>query len=331
MEARAMPRLYLHGSHSELANDPSPAAGRHSLANPRKSPRQPAATRLGQPGLCDGQLYPREQDSDLGEPIAAGYFFVPSTCRPGISGRRRPLNELPPEPALDAQVSCRNGLIEWRAGLDDAIVLGMQRQRASDSTVRADCVGRFLPGFVPLPRFAEIMLALEHQGPRRTHPDTVPAVHAGRVRERNVEFRRDSRVKPTAGHGNRERVLRINAAGLDALVAENAFGVVANVQFVVDFGGLLLCRCGIAVIGIPVRISTVAFHVAEQFGGGRDICARGQEFQHHAPTDPATRSESVRIAMPLSAFREHAGTSAREPSSSTTQTRHAFTGARVSR
>src|SRR5262249_7666082 len=44
-----------------------------------------------------------------------------------------------------------------------------------------------------------------------------------------------------------------------------------------------------------------------------------------------TRSESVLTDMPGSTFREHAGASVREPSSSTTQTRHTLTGVRLSR
>ena len=43
-----------------------------------------------------------------------------------------------------------------------------------------------------------------------------------------------------------------------------------------------------------------------------------------------TRSESVWTTIPSSTLREHAGTSVREPSSSTTQTRHTFTGVSVS-
>ena len=43
-----------------------------------------------------------------------------------------------------------------------------------------------------------------------------------------------------------------------------------------------------------------------------------------------TRSESVCTTMPSSALRAHAGTSVRAPSSSTTQTRQAFTGVSVS-
>src|SRR2546426_1863147 len=43
-----------------------------------------------------------------------------------------------------------------------------------------------------------------------------------------------------------------------------------------------------------------------------------------------TRSESVAIFIPASTLREHAGTSTREPSSSTTQTRQTLTGVRFS-
>ena len=43
-----------------------------------------------------------------------------------------------------------------------------------------------------------------------------------------------------------------------------------------------------------------------------------------------TRSVSVFTFIPGSALREHAGTRTREPSTSTTQTRHAFTGVRLS-
>ena len=44
-----------------------------------------------------------------------------------------------------------------------------------------------------------------------------------------------------------------------------------------------------------------------------------------------TRSESVCTTMPGSALREHAGTSVRDFSTSTTHTRHTLTGVRFSR
>jgi hypothetical protein len=46
--------------------------------------------------------------------------------------------------------------------------------------------------------------------------------------------------------------------------------------------------------------------------------------------DVRTRSESVRTIMPSSTLREHEGTSVREFSTSTTQTRQTFTGVSVS-
>ena len=46
--------------------------------------------------------------------------------------------------------------------------------------------------------------------------------------------------------------------------------------------------------------------------------------------DSRTRSESVCTFIPASALREQAGTSTREPSSSTTQTRHTLAGWSVS-
>ena len=43
-----------------------------------------------------------------------------------------------------------------------------------------------------------------------------------------------------------------------------------------------------------------------------------------------TRSESVWTSIPASTGREHAGTSTREPVTSTTQTRQTLTGVRLS-
>ena len=47
--------------------------------------------------------------------------------------------------------------------------------------------------------------------------------------------------------------------------------------------------------------------------------------------DRRTRGESVRMSIPGSTRREQAGTSVREPATSTTQTRQTFTGVRFSR
>ena len=44
--------------------------------------------------------------------------------------------------------------------------------------------------------------------------------------------------KPRPGHADGERALPLLAAGVDALVAEDALGVVPHVEVVVDLGGL---------------------------------------------------------------------------------------------
>jgi len=65
--------------------------------------------------------------------------------------------------------------------------------------------------------------------------------------------------------------------------------------------------------------------------GARDTSTEDPSNSSTSLRECLTRSVSVDTTMPASAFRAHAGTSARAPSTSTTHTRHAFTGVRVSR
>src|SRR5262249_61559483 len=81
---------------------------------------------------------------------------------------------------------------------------------------------------------AHAVPALEHEGAGRADADAVAAVDAGRVGQRHVGLGGDARVEAAARHRDRERVLRVDAAGLDALVAEHALAVVADVEVVVD-------------------------------------------------------------------------------------------------
>src|SRR5207237_8179280 len=94
------------------------------------------------------------------------------------------------------------------------------------------------PRFAPGAARAQVVLALENQGARRAYADAVAAVHAGRLREPHVELGRDVCVETAARHTDRERVLGIGAARLDALVAEDAARVVAHVEVVVDLDRL---------------------------------------------------------------------------------------------
>ena len=93
-------------------------------------------------------------------------------------------------------------------------------------------------GSSQVPACAHVVLALEHQRARRADADAVAAVDAGGLGQRRGELGRDARVEAAAGDGDRERVLRLDAAGLDALVAEDALRVVADVEVVVDLDGL---------------------------------------------------------------------------------------------
>ena len=121
---------------------------------------------------------------------------------------------------------------------DDLVVLHVQLERAADAAVRADRVGDGLVRLVPGAGLAHVVLALEHQRAGRADADAVAAVDAGRVGERRGELGRDARVEAAPGHRDREGVLRVGAAGLDALVAEDALRVVAHVEVVVDLDRL---------------------------------------------------------------------------------------------
>src|SRR5438094_427852 len=99
-------------------------------------------------------------------------------------------------------------------------------------------------GTIPLPRLTPRaggphgVLALEHERTGRAHPDAVAAVNACGVRQSDVELGRDVGVEAATRDADRKRVLRVDAAGLDALVAENASRVIAHVEVVVDLDRL---------------------------------------------------------------------------------------------
>ena len=101
-------------------------------------------------------------------------------------------------------------------------------------------------------RLAHVVLALEHERAGRAHGDAVAAVDARGVRERRGELGGDAGVEPAPGDGDRERVLPVGAAALDALVAEDALRVVADVDLVVDLDRLSHRGRGLAVAGVVV-------------------------------------------------------------------------------
>src|SRR5260370_10628948 len=155
-----------------------------------------------------------------------------------------PVHELPAEAALDAEVAAGHVVIGGRGDLDDALVLHVHGQGAADAAVRADGVGRGLARFVPGAGLAQVVLALEHQRACRADADAVAAVDAGGRGQRPIVLGRDAGVEAAPGERDRESVLGILAASLDALVAKDALGVVADIKRVVDLGRLADGRRG---------------------------------------------------------------------------------------
>src|SRR5438445_11834079 len=128
----------------------------------------------------------------------------------------------------------RDGVIEGRGDFYDGVRLDVELEHAPDAAVRTHRLRHMLLRLVPRTRDPHVVLALEHQGAGRAHPDAVAAVDTRGIRQRRGELCRDVRIEAPAGDADRERVLRVDTARLDALVAEDAARVVAHVQLVVD-------------------------------------------------------------------------------------------------
>src|SRR5262249_49436785 len=143
------------------------------------------------------------------------------------------LDELEPEPALHAQVAVTDVVVERGGHLHDAVVLHVKLEVAADAAVGTDGGGDGLLGLVPGAGLPHIVFALKHQRAGGAHADAVAAVDAGRVGQAHIELGGDAGVEPAACHRDREGVLGHLAAGLHALVAQDAAGVVADVAVVV--------------------------------------------------------------------------------------------------
>ena len=125
-------------------------------------------------------------------------------------------------------------MLERRADLEDLVVLDVQAERAPDAAVTADGRHLLLPRFVPASLAPLVVFDPIHERAGRTHRDAVSAIHAGRPGQRDVHLGRDARREAASSDGDGKGVLVIGSAGFDAAVAEDAFRVVADVEFVVD-------------------------------------------------------------------------------------------------
>src|SRR6266567_7032313 len=126
-----------------------------------------------------------------------------------------------------------DSVVERGSYLDDPVVLDVQFQVAPHPAVRADGRGHRLRRFVPGAISPHVVLTGGHQRPGRAHADAIPAVHAGGAGQGHVVFGRYPGVEAAARDGDGEGVLRVLAAGLHALVAQDAARVVAHVRVVV--------------------------------------------------------------------------------------------------
>src|SRR5262249_15274203 len=149
-----------------------------------------------------------------------------------LRGVPRRLNVLEAEAALDAQVAARDVVVVGARHLDDRVVLHVQLEGAADTAIGTDRLRHGLLVLAPVTRLAELVLGAEHERARRAHGDAVAAVDACRLGEDGVELRRDAGVEAAPGDMDGEGVLVLLAAGVDALVTEDALAVVADVELV---------------------------------------------------------------------------------------------------
>src|SRR6187401_1353133 len=110
-----------------------------------------------------------------------------------VAGTWARVDEAPAKPALDAQIALGDGVVERRGRLHDLAVLDVQRQRAADTAIRTDRVGRRLARFVPRALAPQVELPARHERARRADGDAVAAVDTRRVRKLHVELGRDAR------------------------------------------------------------------------------------------------------------------------------------------
>ena len=211
---------------------------------------------------------------------------------------------------------------------------------------------------VPGAGLAHVVLGLGHQRAGRADADAVAAVDARGLGQGHGLLGRDAGVEPAPGDRDRERVLGVLAAGLDALVAEDALRVVADVEVVVDLGRLgdgrgrgvaRRARGDARPRGRRARRRRRAPPAARSASGPRRSARRRPRPSRPArpdrrarcpPTSRGTRGPSCARSGPApsrsgrpSRPRPCASTRARaraSPVTSTTQTRQTLTGVRLS-
>ena len=203
---------------------------------------------------------------------------------------------------------------------------------------------------VPRAVGAHLVLGREHQRAGRAHLDAVAAVHARRVGQLDGVLGGDAGVEAPPGDADRQRLLPLLAAGVDALVAEDALGVVAHVERVVDLDRLVdgLGRCHRRDVVVPggarrrgrrpaaqaarTAPASAPYSLVPAIHALRSATGRPTSPAARAPAAGCGASARCRCARPCRPRRAASsdGTSTREPSTSTMHTRQAFFGVIVS-
>ena len=151
-------------------------------------------------------------------------------------------------------------------------------------------------------------LGAGHERPGRAHGDAIPAVDARRLGQGDVVLGGDVGVEAPPGHRDGERVLPLLAAGVHALVAEDALGVVADVELVVVLHRLL---DGGGIGAEPIRLRAVVLDPARGRGSGGEVHRRGQQLQHQPPRplDPVGRGldDHAILGLARAGRYQHAG------------------------
>ena len=182
-----------------------------------------------------------------------------------------------------------DGVVLRARHLHDPVVLRVQREVAAHAAVGADRVGGRLARLVPVARRPASSTRCGASAPRSGTRRCSCRSRRTRSRagRRRARWRCGRRTPP--GHGDGERVLPLLAAGVDALVAEDALGVVADVELVVVLDRLLHGGGVVAEAGSARRRRPRSSAAAARCGGQVD---RGGEQLQHQPAgavDPLGR------------------------------------------
>ena len=298
--------------------------------------------------LADAALRPSSEISALLSDVdAQGHLRRQDRAR---SGRRARLDEPPAEAALDAEIAQRDVVVERRRGLHDLRHPARGAQRAADAAVRADRVGRRLPRLVPLAAHAQVEFAASPSArrwdtprcscrSRRTRsPAAAPRTRsrcARRSRARPPRWRTCSgdpcrtprrtcsRARTWRSRGCRDRCRSSPAARRWRRTSTFGRRVMA---------GDRASRAALAGAGGPYRSGSHSYSSSSSaMPGAVDRSTDDASSSSTILREWTTRGDRVCTTMPASTAREQLGASTRAPSTSTTHSRHTFTGRSVSR